>query len=116
VVDEAGLRSDTCPHSHRQFLAALKHGADAATLGEDRWPALVCSRDGFIEAIFLGVPVPADLQAVRMDQLDYELYSDYLLDAALGRLGGSDRHLVEEFDTLLSLLEKSSIPLETVAA
>lgn len=114
VVDEAGLRSDACPHSHRQFLAALKHAAEIAALGEDQWPVLVCSRDGFIEAIFLGVPVPADLQAVRMERLDYELFSDFLLDAALGRLGGSDRHLVEEFDTLLKLLEKNAIPLETV--
>lgn len=36
--------------------------------------------------------------------------------AALGRLVGTDRHLVEEFDTLLSLLEKSSIPMEAVDA
>lgn len=116
VVDEARLRCDACPHSHRHVLAALKHGADAVNLAEGRWPALVCSRDGFIEAIFVGSPAPVDLQAVRMDEIDYELYSEYLVDAALGRLGGSDRHLVEEFDTLLSLLEKSSIPLETVAA
>lgn len=80
------------------------------------WPALVCSRNGFIEAIFVADPIPGDAQAVRMEQTDYDLYSSLLVDAALGRLGDSDRHLVEEFDTLLSLLEKSSIPLETVAA
>jgi hypothetical protein len=116
VVDEAGLQRDVCPHSHRHFLAALKHGAEATVLTEDRWPALVCSRHGFIEAIFVGNPSPADLQAVRMDQFDYELYSGFLVEAALGRLGASDRYLVEEFDTLLSLLEKNSIPLEKVAA
>jgi hypothetical protein len=116
VVDEVGLRRDACLHSHRQFLAALKHGAEAAALAEERWPALVCSRHGFIEAIFLGSPAPRDLQAVRMEQLDYELYSGFLIDAALGRLGGSDRYLVEELDTILSLLEKNSIPLETMAA
>lgn len=91
-------------------------GKDAVSLSEERWPALVCSRNGFIEAIFTGSPNPADLQVVRMDQLDYELYSSFLVEAALGRLGGSDRHLVEEFDTLLTLLERNSIPLETVAA
>jgi hypothetical protein len=116
IVDETGLRRDACPHSHRQFLAALKHGAEAAALPEDRWPNLVCSRHGFIEAIFVGNPVPGDVQVVRMEQLDYELYSSFLIDAALGRLSGSDRHLVEELDTILSLLEKGSIPLETVAA
>jgi hypothetical protein len=116
VVDEAGLRRDACPHSHRQFLAALKHGLAAARLAEELWPALVCSPHGFIEAIFAGNPSPGDLQAVRMEQLDYELYSGFLVDAALGRLGQSDRCLVEEFDTLLSLLEENSIPLETVAA
>lgn len=26
VVDEEGLQRDACPHSHRHFLAALKHG------------------------------------------------------------------------------------------
>jgi hypothetical protein len=116
VVDEAGLQRDACPHSHRQFLAALKHGPEAASLAEELWPALVCSRHGFIEAIFIGNPTPGDLQVVRMEQLDYDLYSGFLVDAALGRLGASDRYLVEELDTLLSLLEKNSIPLETVAA
>lgn len=116
VVDEAGLRRDACPHPHRHFLAALKHGAEAASLEEDRWPVLVCSRNGFIEAIFVGSSVPGDLQAVRMDQSDFELYSAFLVDAALGRLSGSDRHVVEEFDILLSLLEKHSVALEKVAA
>src|SRR6185436_12279443 len=107
MVDELGLRRDACPHSHRHFLAALKHGAKAVTLAEHRWPALICSRAGFIEAIFVGSVAPADLQAVRMDQLDYELYFDSLVDAALGRLRGSDRFLVEQFDTLLNLLEQN---------
>jgi hypothetical protein len=116
VVDEAGLRRDACPHSHRHFLAGLKHGADAASAEEERWPVLVCSRHRFIEAIFVGSPVPGDLQAVRMDRFDFDLYSSFLVDAALGRLSGSDRHVVEEFDMLLSLLEKRSVPLEKVAA
>lgn len=116
VVDEARLQSDACPYSHRHLLAALKHGRDAAYLAEDRWPALVCSRDDFIEAIFVGSPVPSDLQAVRMDRFDYELYSDYMADAALGGLSDYDRQIVDDFDVILSLLEKHSIPLETVAA
>ncbi len=116
VVDEVGLRRDACPHSHRQLLAALKHGLEAARLAEELWPALVCSRQGFIEAVFVGSPTPGDLQAVRMEQLDYELYSSFLVEAALGRLGGSDRFLVEELDNILDLLEKNAIPLETVAA
>ena len=116
VVDEDRLRRDACPHSHRQFLAALKHGLEAASLAEEFWPTLVCSQHGFIESIFVGSPFPADVQAVRMEQFDYELYSGFLVEAALGRLKGSDRYLVEEFDTILSLLERNSIPLETVAA
>ncbi|HKH47647.1 MAG TPA: hypothetical protein VKM72_23565 [Thermoanaerobaculia bacterium] len=116
MVDEEGLQRDACPHSHRHYLAALKHGADAASLAEERWPALICSRDGFIEALFAGSPTPGDLQAVRMDQVDYDLYTGFLVDAALGRLGEGDRHLVEDFDNLLDLLERHSIPLEKVAA
>ncbi len=116
VVDEARLQSDACPHSHRHLLAALKHGRDAADLAEDRWPALVCSLDDFIEVIFVGSPVPTDLQAVRMDLFDHDLYSEYVADAALGWLSDNDRQIVEDFDIILSLLEKNSIPLETVAA
>jgi hypothetical protein len=116
VIDEAGLRHDACPHSHRHCQAALKHGVEAVGLTEESWPALVCSRSGFIEAVFIAHPIPGDVQAVRMDRFDYELYSSFVVDAALGRLSDYDRHLVDEFDTLLSLLEKSSIPLETVAA
>ncbi len=115
-VDEDSLRRDACPHSHRQLLAALKYGIEATRLAEGLWPGLVCSENGFIEAIFLGNPAPGDLQTVRMEQLDYDLYSSLLVDAALDRLGGSDRYLVEEFDTVLRLLEKHSIALEMVAA
>jgi len=116
VVDDAGLRRDACPHSHRHCQATLKHGEEAVGLAEASWPALVCSRNGFIEAIFVADPDPGDVQAVRMDLFDYDLYFDCLVDASLGRLSAHDRHLVEEFDTILSLLEKTSIPLEKVAA
>lgn len=116
VVDEAGLRRDACPHSHRYVLAVLKHGTEAVGLAEDRWPALVCSRHGFIEALFLGSPTPADLQAVRMDRSEYDLYMDSLVDAALGRLGEMDNHIVNEFAILLDLLDEHSIPLEKLAA
>lgn len=115
VVDEVSLQRDACPHSARQFLAAVKHGLEAKSLDEEFWPALICSRRGFIEAIFISSPMPGDLQAVRMEQFDYELYSSLLVEAALGRLSGSDRYLVEEFHDLLDLLEQNAIPLETVA-
>jgi hypothetical protein len=114
VVDEAGLRRDACPHSHRHVLAALKHGAEAACLEEDSWPALICSRSGFIEALFLGTPSPADLQTVRIDRFDYDLYMSFVTDADVGRLGETDRRIVEEFVNLLRLLKGSSIRLETV--
>jgi hypothetical protein len=44
------------------------------------------------------------------------MYTGFLVDAALGRLGESDRNFVEDFDDLLDLLEKRAIPLEKVAA
>jgi hypothetical protein len=116
VVNEAALRRDACPHSHRHCQAALKHGEKAVGLAEKSWPALVCSRSDFIEAIFLGHPTPENLQAVRMEQDFFNLYPLLLVDAALGRLSDFDRHLVDDFDTILILLEHHSIPPEPMAA
>ena len=116
VVDEAALRRDACPHSHRHCQAALKHGEKAVGLAEESWPALVCSRSDFIEAIFLGEPTPGDLQAVRMEQDVFDLYPLLVVDAALGRLSDFDRHFVDDFDTILRLLEHHSIPPEPMAS
>jgi hypothetical protein len=83
TVDLAGLRRDACPHSHRQFLAGLKHGAEVERTLEADWPTLVCSSAGFIEAVFLGTPVPEDCEAVRMELFDNELYTSSTLSHCL---------------------------------
>ena len=57
-----------------------------------------------------------DVHAVRMERFDFELLTDLVIDAFLGRLSEGDRHRVEEFDTILRLLDQKAIPLETVAA
>lgn len=116
TVDEAGLRRDACPHSHRHHLAALKHGAEAAAAPEAHWPALLCSHAGFLEGLFVAQPSPGDLQAVRMKRSDFDLYMHFMVDGLLNRMGQSDNQLLQEFDTLLGLLRERSIPLDKVDA
>jgi hypothetical protein len=115
-VDEERLCRDACPHSHRHYLAGLKHGAEACRLGETKWPPLVCSEHRLIEAIFAGDPGPGDLEAVRMDRAEYKRYTVSLPDALLGRLSVVETEQILSLYTLVLGLEERAIPLETVAA
>jgi hypothetical protein len=114
VIDEAAIRTDAAPHSHRHLLAAIKCGLDASKRSEDEWPALLCSERDFIEAIFTGEAAVGDLEAVRMAKADHELYFDYAFEDFRAKLSASDRLLIETFVAILILLERHGVPLELV--
>jgi hypothetical protein len=116
AVDEERLCRDACLHSHRHYLAGLKHGAEACRRGEAEWPPLVCSEHSFIEAIFAGDPGPGDVEAVRMERAEYKRYTVALPDALRGRLDEVETEQILSLDTVVLGLEKRAIPLETVAA
>jgi hypothetical protein len=115
TLDREALRQDAAPHSQRHCLAALKHAAAvAADLPEDRWPALLCSEEDYIEAIFVGSPIPAAVAGVRLPRINFEAYYYFAFEEARGRMGKDDRHLADAFKSILRLLEDQDLDLEDV--
>lgn len=114
LVDEDGLQRDVAPHSHRQFLAALKHPSEACSLPPARWPAVLCSSENYVEVLFVESPSPEDVEAVRLSQLDHEGFFYFAFEEARGKLSEFDRHLVDEFKLAVKLLRNQGLPLEAV--
>jgi hypothetical protein len=114
VVDENGLSRDVAPHSHRQYLAALKHASEACALPADRWPALLCSSHEYMEVLFVESPSPADVEVIRLSHLDHEGYFYFAFEEARGKLSEVERHLVDDFKLILQLLRKHALTLEVV--
>ena len=61
LVDEVAPGCDAAPHTHRHMLAAVKHGTQPCEMNENQWPALLCGRSDYIEAVFIGDATPSDL-------------------------------------------------------
>ena len=53
ALETLALQEDVALHSHRHFLAALKHGSTLSSVSIDEWPKMLCSNDDYIEAIFI---------------------------------------------------------------
>lgn len=114
TVDEAAIRRDVAPHTHRQHLAAVKHASEIPVLSEDQWLSLLCSNVDFVEAIFAGDITLGDLEAVRMAKSDHNLFFHYAFEEFREKLGDADRFRVDGFVMILQHLEQRGIPLEVV--
>jgi len=113
-VDLAALERDAAPHSHRQYLAVLKHGTDMCRVPDDGWARLVCSADDYIEAIFVGDLTPATIERVRIAKSDYDLYFEFAFMDFRAKLNAGERILMNTFARLISELNTRGIMLEVV--
>lgn len=114
ALDEAAIAHDAAPHTHRQFLAAIKHSERILTYSTENWPLLLCNDTDFVEVIFAGDADASDLDKIRMARSDYEVYFDYGFDDLRGSLSDADRYRVSGFIMMLRLLDDRKIPLELV--
>ena len=121
VVDEAKIRRDASPHSHRQCLAALKHADEVPRLDELQWPALLCSGVDYVEAIFTAQLTPEDVQVIRMSRTEHNrLLSDHVIEASRAmpsgdqlRLGGALKQILEDLkQNQIRLVDETDIPME----
>lgn len=114
AVDEAAIQRDAAPHSHRQYLAAVKHAQQAVRNPEATWPLLVCSKEDFIEAIFAGDATRSDLESVRMPRSEHDLRFEFAYEDFRAKLNYEERAVINDFVQLKRLLKQHNIPLEVV--
>jgi hypothetical protein len=114
ILDQDSLNRDIAPHSHRQMLAALKHSSEILAFPQVRWPSILCNASQYVEAIITGGVTRVDIEAVRMDKLDYDLFFEFAFQDFRSKLADADRFRIDMFVLILQLLEDHHVPLELI--
>ncbi len=113
-VDDEAIREDVAPHSHRQYLAALRHSADVPATPEDRWPAILFAGGDYVEAIFVGDLTPEQVESVRLRKTECQELWGYAFEEFRGKLSNSNRFRADTFAMILRHLDRYGIRLEEV--
>ncbi|SPF39519.1 hypothetical protein SBA4_2350006 [Candidatus Sulfopaludibacter sp. SbA4] len=112
ALDEAALREDAAPHSHRHVCACLKCAPELSATAAAGWAALLCSNSDFVEAVFSTPTTPVDVESVRIESSQYRELFRYGFENFREKLTDERRNLVEAFVLIKRLLRENSIPLE----
>jgi hypothetical protein len=113
-VDRVAIEEDATPHTHKHYLAGIKHANSTYYTPETEWPSMLCSNVDYIEAVFVGSSTPDDLEEVRMLKSDYELFFHYAFEEFREKLSEADRALVDGFVMILKYLKSHGIHLEVI--
>ena len=76
-INEVKLRCECAPESHKHMLATMKHADKLTGEPQERWPEMLCSGDDYVEAVLAGDLSPGNVAAVRISNVDYELYWEH---------------------------------------
>jgi hypothetical protein len=114
AIAEDKLSADLALHSHRGFLAALKHKTSVCVVPPDEWPCITCSDSGYIEAIFVECPNRDDLECVRMSVERYQELVDLSFEDYRRDLPEGERAIIGHFVMILEQLNFHNINLETL--
>ena len=108
------LSDNISPHTHRHYLAALKHAQEVVLSQEDSWQSLIVSDACYIETILGKAPVFSSITEVRLRRENYdELWE--LAFANFGRkLSDADKALVLDFSHIIALSKQGSFILEVL--
>ena len=112
-VDTGSLHGDLAPHSHRHRLAALKHSDDLDTRRAD-WPAMLCSDDDYVEAIFVADLGKTRVSEIRIARSDYESLWELCFRAHGRRLSDGEKALAFDFRVVLEAGRNRVITLKVL--
>ena len=105
ALDESGLRRDVAAPAQRHCLAALKHENDLPTTDAVGWAEMLCCRERFVEAVFVGDIAPGQVKEFRVKRDEFVRLYDLGFNDMLGTLDPSDRVELEEFNKTMTKLE-----------
>ena len=105
ALDESGLRRDVAAPAQRHCLAALKHENDLPGTDALEWAEMICCRERFVEAVFVGDITPDRVKEFRVKRDEIVRLYDLGFNDMLGTLDPSDRAELDEFNKTMTKLE-----------
>ena len=113
IFDRVSFQNDLACHSHRQYLAALKH-AHELEIRRDEWSRMLCSESDYVEAIFIAVVDVSKIDEVRITASDRAILWDLCFDAHGRKLSDAERALAHDFLQILRATRDRDIRLSEV--
>ena len=113
-LNETAIRQDVATHSHRHCLTALKHGAALGSSDPNDWPAIVCSSDDYVEAIFLKDVDLATVDEVRLRETEFRRLFDLAFSDYTQKHDDATNALKTDFVTILRADREGRFRLEKV--
>lgn len=114
AVNIRAIGEDAATHSHKQYLASLKHARTIPRLGSSEWPRMLCSATDYMEAIFTGEVSPKDSEAVRVPGVDFRRLFNLAFDENRRNLDVAERYEAQSFVMVLRHLKELGLPLQEV--
>lgn len=105
ALDESSLRQDVAAPAQRHCLAALKHENDLPSTEAPQWADMICCRERFVEAVFVGNITPERVKEFRVKRDELVRLYDLGFNDMLGALNPSDRIELDEFNKTMTKLE-----------
>ena len=112
-LDRVSFQKDLACHSHRQYLAALKH-AHELEIRKDEWPKMLCSNADCVEAIFIAVVEVSKIEEVRVPAIEHKRLWDLCFNAHGRKLTDEERALGHFFRQILRAKRDRNIKLSEV--
>jgi len=108
------LRQEVATHSHRHYLAALKHAGELATSNRSDWARMVCCDDRYSEAIFVkDVDLPS-IAAVRVKEAEYTRLFALAFNEYTQHHDDATHSLKANFIRILRAEQEGHFPVERV--
>jgi hypothetical protein len=108
-VDDDAVRRDAASPGQRHQLAAIKHADHVAGTAEKDWPAMVCSKDVFVEAVFLGAATPSGVEEIRIAQERSRRFAELLAATFSGTLEKGEMEEARAWPGALAALDAAGL-------
>ncbi len=105
------ISRESALHSHRHFLATLKHISVIPSSDERDWPIMICSDTDYLETIFIQEIVSEVIKEIRIPADEHSRLNDLVFEAFARHLDIHERAEIDAFQTILEKMEEKSLAL-----
>jgi hypothetical protein len=109
--DIENIRQESSAHSHRHYLATLKHILAIPSSNELEWPIMICSGTDYIEAIFVQEVIPDSIKEIRLPVDEHSRLNNLVFEGFDRPLDIHERAEVDAFQTILEKIDEKSLSL-----
>jgi hypothetical protein len=113
-LDEPLTCSMITSHTQRHILATCKHCSAALSQVESRWPELMSTKAGCIEAVFVGKVTLNSIEKVQVLKSEYDRVMSLIMRTIGRRLETAEHTLTYSFRQVVAAAKNKVITLEHV--